>query len=1102
MLKVSFFTSLNRTLLLAAALLLSATAHPAPSKPESPVDPELAIKQFKAPAPFKIDLFAAEPQLMNPVSFCLDEQGRVYVAETFRYKTSVLDIRDHMNMYADDLAARTVEDRATMIKKFLGPRYGDLGIESEVIRLLEDTDGDGRADKSTVFADGFNSILDGIGSGVLARKGSVYFTDIPNVWLLQDTNHSGKADVRTSLSYGYGVHFNYTGHDLHGLRFGPDGKLYYSIGDRGLSVKTQEGKLLDYPDMGSVLRCNPDGSELEVFATGLRNPQELAFDDHGNLFTGDNNCDHGDAARLVYVVEGGDSGWRVGNQISETTPAGVWNTEKLWHLQFPGQAAYLLPPIAHIADGPAGFVYYPGTGFSDAYRNHFFLCDFRGSPVNSGIHSFTVQPKGATFEMADHTHFCWNILATDVDFSPDGRMFIADWVQGWGQPMNGRIYRLYDPEIVKSPLVLETKKLIGEGMEKRSLKELAALLAHADMRVRQAAQFELADRGSVAAKTFEQTALNSTNQLARLHAVWGLGQLAAKTNYNLGRVSKLLRDSDPEIRAQTANVYGDRHYSGGTRDLLPLLRDANPRVQFFTAISLGKLKNPAAAEPLLEILRANADKDVYLRHAAVMGLVGVADKATLLKAAGDSSSSVRMGALLAMRRLQLPDLALFLHDTDPLLVLEAARAINDVPIADAFPQLAALIDHPTASEPLDWRVINANFRLGGENNARALANYATQSTATEKVRTEALFDLGTWADPSPRDRLTGLWRPLDSRNAKVAANALQPVIAELLAAAPDKTRIMAIQATRALSLGESGASLLAIVTDTKASADVRVEALKTLDALHDGQLPAAMNIAVTDSQDVLRNEGNRLQSQVQPDAAANRLAPVLENGTLLEKQGALAILGGLETTTADTLLAQWLDKLIAGDVPKEIQFDLLGAASQRTSPLIKDKLQKYASSQLKDDEFTGYREALYGGNAEAGRKVFLERADVSCTRCHKVKGEGGEVGPELTGIITRHDREYIMESVLYPNKQIAPGFESVLVKMKNEQVYAGVLKSETVDELVLNASIDDGTFQIIKLKKADIFSQQKSQSAMPEGLGNMLSKQDLRNLVEFIATVK
>ena len=112
------------------------------------------------------------------------------------------------------------------------------------------------------------------------------------------------------MSFGYGVHFGYTGHDLHGLRIGPDGKLYFSIGDRGLNVTNKEGKVLDYPDkvrccaaiwMARNWRCSP---------TGLRNPQELAFDDHGNLFTGDNNCDHGDAARIVYVVEGGDTGWR------------------------------------------------------------------------------------------------------------------------------------------------------------------------------------------------------------------------------------------------------------------------------------------------------------------------------------------------------------------------------------------------------------------------------------------------------------------------------------------------------------------------------------------------------------------------------------------------------------------------------------------------------------------------------------------------------------------------------------------------------------------------------------------------------------------------
>ena len=478
------------------------------------VDADLAIKQFKVPSGFKMDLWAAEPMLLNPVALCFDEKGRVFVAETFRYRTTVYDIREHMNMFDDDLASRTVEDRATMLKKYLGDKVGDFTKESEVVQLLEDRGGTGKADHSTIFAQGFDTILDGIGSGVLARKGNVYYTDIPNLWLLKDTKNTGRADVRTSLSYGYGVHYNLTGHDLHGLRIGPDGRLYFSIGDRGIHVTNKEGKLLDYPDMGTVLRCDQDGSNLEVFAYGVRNPQKLAFDDHGNLWTGDNNCDHGDAARLVYIVENGDSGWRIGNQFSETTPAGVWNSEKLWHLQFPEQAAYIIPPVAHIANGPSGLAHYPGTGFPASLNDHFFLCDFRGASATSGIHSFGVQPKGAGFEMVDHTQFLWSILATDAEFSPDGRLYVTDWVQGWPQSQKGRIYRLYDPAIVDTALVAETKKLIADGMEKRSNKELAKLLAHADQRVRQEAQFELADRAAKAVKDLERVSLGDKNQLA------------------------------------------------------------------------------------------------------------------------------------------------------------------------------------------------------------------------------------------------------------------------------------------------------------------------------------------------------------------------------------------------------------------------------------------------------------------------------------------------------------------------------------------------------------------------------------------------------------
>src|SRR5207249_7124243 len=141
------------------------------------------------------------------------------------------------------------------------------------------------ADKSTVFADDFHRAADGIGAGLFARRGTVWFACIPDLWLLRDPKGGGKADVQKSLATGFGVHVSFLGHDLHGLRMGPDGRLYFSIGDRGFNVTTSDGRRLACPDTGAVLRCNPDGSNREVVAIGLRNPQELAFDEYGNLFT-------------------------------------------------------------------------------------------------------------------------------------------------------------------------------------------------------------------------------------------------------------------------------------------------------------------------------------------------------------------------------------------------------------------------------------------------------------------------------------------------------------------------------------------------------------------------------------------------------------------------------------------------------------------------------------------------------------------------------------------------------------------------------------------------------------------------------------------------
>ena len=162
---------------------------------------------------------------------------------------------------------------------------------------------------------------------MLARHGKVWFTNIPSLWLLEE-QPDGKVK-KNELLRGFGVRFNFTGHDFHGLALGHDGKIYFSIGDRGMHVKTREGGVVDFPDEGAVYRSNPDGTELEIVHRGLRNPQELVFDEHGNLFTGDNDSDQSDMERLVYLVEGGDSGWRVGYQHAPRGHGGPWIKRRL-----------------------------------------------------------------------------------------------------------------------------------------------------------------------------------------------------------------------------------------------------------------------------------------------------------------------------------------------------------------------------------------------------------------------------------------------------------------------------------------------------------------------------------------------------------------------------------------------------------------------------------------------------------------------------------------------------------------------------------------------------------------------------------------------------
>ncbi|MGH8016686.1 MAG: DUF7133 domain-containing protein, partial [Opitutaceae bacterium] len=691
---------------------------PTPDIMPASEDAKIAMQRFKLPPGFKAELWAAEPMLANPVAFTIDDRGRIFVAETYRYGSSVLDIRGYMEMLEADLAARTIEDRVEVIREHFGEEgLKELSIEGEVLRLLEDTGGDSVADKSSIYADGFHSALDGAAAGVLTRGDDVWFTNIPSLWHFTGED---KALTRKELSRGYGVHFNYTGHDLHGLAWGPDGKIYFSNGDRGAETTAVDGSHVSTPDTGAVFRCDPNGGNLEIVHRGLRNPQDLLFTENGDLFTGDNDSDQGDQERLVQIVEGGDSGWRIGYQFAPLGEAGPWNLERMWWPRHEGQPAFLIPPICNIEDGPSGVAYYPGTGLAPGYEGTIFITHFKGAIARSGIEMYRLRQDGATYATAEASNFLANALPTDVNFGPDGRLYYSDWVEGWPKPKRGRIYAIFHPDHVKDPLVLETQKLLAEGMDQRSQEELERLLGHADQRVRLNAQFALAERGAGSLATFASIASSSNApELARLHGIWGLGQLAGKgVRGALEPLPPLLADAASEVRAQAARMLGDHEGADALAAITGLLRDENNRVRFFAAQSLGKFGKPESAPALIDALRENDDRDALLRHALVMGLTGCGNRDALAAAADDSSRAVRLGVLLTYRQLESAEAARFLRDADSFLVGEAARAINDVPIAGAMPALAAFVNDPRPDDMFMLRALNATFRLGTNEGAK------------------------------------------------------------------------------------------------------------------------------------------------------------------------------------------------------------------------------------------------------------------------------------------------------------------------------------------------------------------------------------------------
>lgn len=1076
-------------------------------------------------------IWASEKLLGDTVAINVDDKGRVWAAVTERSNNSEFDIRGYPKWEQPSMKFTTVEDRRTFLHEELAPEksaqntkfpdrnkdgshdWRDLAVVKERVVRLEDTSKSGRADLAQTVISDFNTEVTDVAGGLYYHNQTdeLFLNVAPDLWSLKDTNGDGTMDSKKSLATGFGVHIGFSGHGFSGAILGPDGRLYSNMGDVGSSITDSTGKKWHYPNQGVIVRSEIDGSNFEVFAAGLRNTHEFSFDKFGNLISVDNDGDHvGEYERLVYLIDGSDSGWRTNWQLGKykdpkNNTYKVWMDEDYYKPRFEGQAAHVLPPIAPYHAGPAGMTYNPGTALSEKWLDHFFVVEFVGSPSTAGVNAFTLKPEGASFTLDTDQNVFRGILATGIDFGPDGSLYMSDWIEGWSLKQKGRVWKLDTPETTNNAARKDTQTRLAESFSGYTPQQLAGLLTHADMRVRQKAQLELVKRK--ATQQLLAVATDSTHELARIHALWGLGQLARKDTAQAAVLIPFLSDKDAEIRAQAAKLLGDTKAETVTNNLLPLLKDNNLRVQFFAAQALGRLNEKSGAEsvipPLVAMIAANNEKDVYLRQAGAIALARIGNQDALAKLATHPSEAVRIAAVVALKRLESPSLALFLNDSSEYVVTNAARAIGDDNfVTAALPALAKLLDTPRfTNEPLLRRAINANLYATGTNssaeNSARLVRFAQQKNIDGVLRAEAINTLSVWAKSSDFDRVTGQYRGAVIHDAANAQQALASAYRNLLADTDSNFRTAAITAFAEFDVKKANDSLLKTLTQDPESS-VRIAALKALKKFNLSDMSKVTFAALKDKDQSVRMAALSLLPElnlpIQQVVSMHDL--LLQNGTLGEQQAAYTSLSNVKAPEATAIFKQQLQHLIEGKIAREVQLDLISAAEKTDSAELKQMLANYEASKNAKDPLDVYRESLLGGNATEGKNLFRFSNMAQCVRCHMVGVNGARVGPELTTIASRISRQQMLEALVSPSARIAPGFGRITAVLKTGERIEGAFDAETSTTITITGN--DKTHTI---NRTDITKIETSTSGMPP-MNLLLDRMQIRDLVAYLSTLK
>lgn len=916
---------------------------------QAQLPPGEALAALRANDKIDVSLFASEPMITNPAAIDVDTHGRVWVAEIQFYRRQAKDP------------------------------------PADKIKVLEDTTGDGRADKVTVFADGVFCPM-----SICVAGDKVYVATSPDLWVYEDKNGDLVADgppQKVLTGFG-GVNHD---HGAHSLVLGPDHKWWMAHGDGGFDVTGTDGSHIQY-QWGAMLRGELDGSQLETVAVNFRNPYEICISSFGEPFCSDNDNDGLQSTRVCWIMEGGNYGWfgRPPARVATDVPL-----SEGWHFR------------AHIP----GFV--PGTlvtGFGSPCGICYYEADalphFKNAPLHADagprevrmyrhqLHGAGMTAESEVFLTSEGDDY---FRPDDICTAPDGTLYVADWYDGgvgghaYNNPDQGRIYRLTPknrtPRRVEKPGPYDTidDALVGLKSANLATQYLARERLLADGEASIAPLAALARGHS-----------SDTDPNHRARALWVLDRLGGSAR---DAVLQQLASPDSAFRALAVRILR-RHGDTYAGEILARAGDESPEVRREVLLALPNIKGEEALSALVSLAEGYDGSDRYLLEALH---IATADR------------KEQLYQRLAAEGYWSPECVGLMQVLAPAAAVEYVRQeLHD-------PQVT-----PDARRTL----LRALAVMPSPEAGRCILDLIAGQGADDSLRGPAIDILAA--------NLRGPWREL--RDLDALTDALRTAWHDPRWQLP----VLALVAEHGLS--QFGPAALALAADDDAPLEARVQAVATARQLRLADGVAVFESLLEHDEAALRDAALAGLIDLQHWPVLRRLLTSGADATTRERladalvgtsAGALVLLRLLDE---GSLAKELHERVIARaaehpDANIRVLYERYLPADQRPQRL---------GEAIEASEILALP-----GNVQRGRQIFFQSSAAQCKNCHTIDGTGGSLGPDLSGIGRKYERAALLETILDPSRAMAPEYVPYLLETAAGQVFVGFVAERTDTHVTL-----------------------------------------------------